>query len=389
MTSTQRRPAPEWRTPTLPERPVQLPIIVAADVEPEFTRWVWYPYIPAGKLTLLEGDPGIGKSWITCAIATALSNGTPLPGQNQALPPQKVLLASAEDGIADTIVPRLSNLGARLQNIAIVKGPFTLDREGIKRLAETMRMFSATMVFIDPLVAYLGSKVDMNKANEVRDVMQGLAVAAEASGCAVVAVRHLRKAKGGKAIYQGLGSIDFTAAVRSSLMVTKRDDGVKIMMHIKSNLAPSGPTLSYSLNEKAETIERVDDDGFLRVETVGTNSFQWGLSTDDLPDLLRAVSTRKRTYEREKEFIFEQLRDGSRSALVMEAAAGAAGLSWTAVKRAKEGVAVSRKTPGGWIWELVERSGFGDAEANARELIEASKRGRSGEALGTGVPGQV
>ena len=141
MPSPQRPKAPKWPkptpaitlTPSTKKTIVFKPraLVCLADVEPEPVKWLWYPYVPAAKLSCITRDPGVGKSWIICAIAAAVSRGEKLPGQKIALPPQKVLLLSAEDGLADTLYPRLAAMGADMNNIFVPDEYFVLDGQGI------------------------------------------------------------------------------------------------------------------------------------------------------------------------------------------------------------------------------------------------------------------
>lgn len=332
------------------------------DVECEDVRWLWFPYIPAGKLTLIEGDPGIGKSWISCAIAKAVAGGEALPGQEgkPLLPPQRVLLASAEDGLADTIAPRLRAMGANLKMIDCVDDPFTLDKKGIERLELTIQDAVATIVFIDPIVAYLGGKVDMNNANEVRDVMAPLSKAAEHTGCAIVAIRHLRKAGGKNGLYRGIGSIDFTAAVRSVVAVEYGRDGkTKLFRHIKHNLTPAGPTLSFYMDSKPVLNAEGQETGLY-----SPGEFHWGQAFEDdeygpAPGVNRTTKARAKA----QQFLIDFLKDGPKPALDVIRAAEAAGYTETTLKRAKNGIVVSDKELNQWVWRLtVPETGVMEAE---------------------------
>lgn len=226
-------------------------LVWIADVKRESVAWLWFPYIPKGKLTIIEGDPGIGKSFITMSLASDLSQGRPLWGEERGKrPPQKVLLLSAEDGLGDTIRPRLEAMDANLQEIVAFDEPFNLDESGFSDLEDAIASIKPAIVIIDPLVAYTSGAIDMHRANQVREFMKPLAHLAEKYDCALVVVRHLKKGSGGgKALYQGLGSIDYTAASRSVLMVGINRDGTRVMAHVKSNLAKQGATLAYELGE--------------------------------------------------------------------------------------------------------------------------------------------
>ncbi len=345
MTETkERRAAPDWGAAnTKPKRskPRRSPALQLSSVEPEEVRWLWRPYIPYGMVTLIEGDPGLGKSWITMAIAAAISAGTSLPGQS-AMPPQKVLILNAEDSLSHTVVPRLISLGADRDNIYAVADFAMLDPEGLVSLESYLREVAATIIFIDPLVAYLGSKMDMHRANEVRTIMAGLYRLAEKTGCAIIAVRHLRKAAGGKAIYRGIGSIDFSAAVRSVLAVEETKSGATVIFHIKSNLAQKGPSIAYSL---AEETEDIDEFG----RPIMVSKFEWG-GTYDGPD--RVVNVPK-MLDKAVDFLKDYLSAGHVSAVDVFEAAQVAQISTGTLKRAKKGLVRSFREDDVWYWELL------------------------------------
>jgi hypothetical protein len=234
-------------------QPVKIPqasLRAINDIQIEKVSWLWYPYIPVGKLTMLEGDPGIGKSWVSLAIATAISLGSYLPNQAEPIS-GSILLASAEDGLGDTIKPRLQAMGANQNIIYAIDGLFTLDESGFELLENWISETVPALCIIDPLIAFLDRDLDTSKANQVRWATARLARLAEKWKIAVIGVRHLTKGGNSKAIYRGLGSIDFTAAARSVLLAgtDPEDDKIRGVVHIKSNLARLGDAIGYELRE--------------------------------------------------------------------------------------------------------------------------------------------
>lgn len=230
-------------------------MVCMADVQAEKVEWLWYPYIPLGKLTIIEGDPGLGKSWITMALTTYVSRKRKLPGQETGVG-GTILLLSAEDGLGDTIRPRLDTLGANVSKVFAIEGAVTLDEDGVSELDELMEQVKPKLVIVDPFVAYMGGQVDLHKANETREVMQRLKLLSEKHRTAVVAIRHLTKGSRDKSIYRGIGSIDLTAAARSVILVGRNPDdpdGGRVLCHIKCNLAPLGRAQSYRLDAKSES----------------------------------------------------------------------------------------------------------------------------------------
>jgi DNA repair protein RadA/Sms len=231
-------------------------------VEPEEIKYLWYPYIAMGKLTLIEGDPGLGKSWLTMALASYMSRGKKLITDEFRIKkhrvqlvegPKRVLLLSAEDGVGDTLRPRLNQLEANVMKIAAVDDPVKFDEEGAEEIEEHIQKFRPHLTVIDPIVAYMGGKIDMHKANETRDIMARMSRMAAAYNTAMVGVRHLTKGSRDKAIYRGLGSIDIMAAARSVIMVGRhpeKPDEERVMVHVKCNLAKLGDSISYELRDR-------------------------------------------------------------------------------------------------------------------------------------------
>ena len=182
--------------------------------------WLWYPYIPYGKITILQGDPGEGKSTMMMQLAALITNGDAMPDGSGDRIPGNVIYQAAEDGIEDTIKPRLEAAGADCSRIAFLEQS---DEEPILlndvRLAQAIEGTKAKLLVIDPLQAYLGMDGEMQRSNSVRSVLGNLVKVAERTGCAVVLIGHMNKSNRAKGIYRGLGSIDIAAVARSILLV--------------------------------------------------------------------------------------------------------------------------------------------------------------------------
>lgn len=196
-------------------------------------EWLWYPYIPYGKITIVQGDPGEGKSTMMIQIAALITNGKLMPDGSGEGIPGNVIYQAAEDGIEDTVKPRLEAAGADCRRIAFLE---QLDEEPIRlddeRLAQAIESMKAKLLVIDPLQAYLGIDSDM-KSNSIRAVFGRLGKVAERTGCAVVLIGHMNKSGSTKGIYRGLGSIDIAAVARSILMVGRDTSTVLLLSHPK------------------------------------------------------------------------------------------------------------------------------------------------------------
>jgi hypothetical protein len=219
-----------------------------SEIDPEEVEWLWFPYIPRAKLTMLDGDPGVGKSFLTLAIAAAVSQGRALGPGARVGKPGNVLLLAAEDGAADTIRPRLDACDADVGRIHIVTDPLNLDEDGAKALKREIVSTKAVLVEIDPIQSYFPHGANMNAMTDVRPVMKRLAEIAADTGAAIVLIRHLNKGQGGSALYKGIGSIDFTAAVRSELLVglDPSNHQKSVLAHQKCNIEALGPSLVFS-----------------------------------------------------------------------------------------------------------------------------------------------
>lgn len=225
-------------------------IIAMSDIAAEEVRWLWYPYIPYGKVTIIQGDPGEGKTSFVLAMIALLTRGEPLPEEAAGGEPVNVIYQSAEDGLADTIKPRLERSGADCSKVLVIdesQKDLTLCDA---RLEHAIRETGARLIVLDPMQAYLGDQVDMHRANEIRPMFKRLCRMAERTGCAVILIGHMNKAQGLKASYRGLGSIDFRAAARSVLLVGRMKDspGIRVVAHDKSSLAPEGRSIAFALD---------------------------------------------------------------------------------------------------------------------------------------------
>ena len=213
-------------------------------------EWLWYPYIPYGKLTILQGDPGEGKSTFILNVAALLTRGKDMPDGFRVPEAQRVVYQTAEDNIADTVKPRLVAAGADCDKVAYIvddEFPLTLEDDRIEKVIEQT---GARLFILDPLQGYLSQDSDMTNAGRMRSQLKRLADIASRHRCAVVIVGHMNKASGEKHLYRGLGSIDIAAIARSVLMISrdKENPTIRYMFPVKSSLAPEGAAIAFSLS---------------------------------------------------------------------------------------------------------------------------------------------
>ena len=303
----------------------------------QHVQWLWGHYIPFGKLTIIQGDPGEGKTTLALRLAAACSTGIPLPGM-ESMEPFNVIYQSAEDGMGDTIKPRLMEAGADLERVLSIveeKKQLSLLDERIER---AIREHNARLMILDPIQGYIGSRVDINRANEIRGVLKSVSSAAERTGCAIVLIGHLNKASGTSSAYRGLGSIDFRAAARSVLLIgrLKNDPTVRVIVHDKSSLAPEGKSLAFGLG---------DEEGFRWLDGYD------GITSEEL---LCGFTAETKTAAAE-ELIRSMLADGQEIMAedVFRAAEGK-GISRRTVNEAKKAFPniITRKNGKYWFWSL-------------------------------------
>ena len=232
----------------------ELKLIKLSEVKREEVKWLWYPYIPFVKLTLIEGDPGDGKTMLVLNLCALLSKGLPLPENEIGTEPITVIYQTAEDGLVDTIKPRFEDADGDNEKFITIDdtdNPLTLLD---KRREKAINVVNAKLFILDPIQAYLGEETDMHRSNSVRPLFKQLGAVAQRTGCAIVFLGHCNKMQGAKGMYRGLGSIDIPAACRSVLVVGKpnEESEVRYMAQLKNSLAPFGDTLTFTIDKSIE-----------------------------------------------------------------------------------------------------------------------------------------
>ncbi|MBR3143065.1 MAG: AAA family ATPase [Clostridiales bacterium] len=221
-----------------------------SDVQAKPIEWLWKPYIPIGKVTLLQGDPNDGKSTMMMNIVAELSKGGVMPDGTELGRPQRIIYQCSEDDAGDTIKPRLESYGAACHNVAFideeVNGGLTIDDE---RLRQAIIDFRPRLVVIDPIQAYVENDSDLMSASKARRLMKRTGIWASMYNCAIVIIGHLNKSGGQKELYRGIGSIDLVASARSVLQVERKadDNAIRIVHHIKSSAVPNGRDFSFEI----------------------------------------------------------------------------------------------------------------------------------------------
>ena len=310
------------------------------DIQLENIDWLWYPYIPYGKITIMHGDGGDGKTFVSLAIASAVTIGGLLPECDEPLEPSNVIFQTAEDGYGDTIKPRLMALGADCLKVIVINEENKSLSLTDNRLEQVIIENNVKLVILDPIQAYLGADVDMHRANEVRPVLKHLGNVAHKTGCAIVLIGHLNKSGGSKSQYRGLGSIDITAAARSVLVFgkVKSEDNpdLRAFVQSKANLAPSGIGMAYELS-----IEK---------------GFNWlgayEITADDLLDGINTAKTPKKVDEA-SDFLYKLLKENPLPSKEVARLAGEQGITEKTLQRAKSIAKVSSyQQERSWYWVI-------------------------------------
>ncbi len=319
-----------------------LNVVPLSRVGPGVVRWLWEPYLARGKLAVLDGEPGVGKSLLAIDLAARLSRGGPLPDGAPAGRPCVTLLLGAEDGSEDTTRPRAEAAGADLDRVV-----FAIDcggrpprfPEDLPALEESVRAHRVDLVVIDPVMAFLPQEVAANTDQCVRRVLAPLAALAARTDCVVLLIRHLRKAGLLKALYRGLGSVAIIGACRTGLLATHHptEPGLRVLAATKTNLAGSVPSLGFRVPADRPVVE-------------------WAGAVDLTADALcRPAPAPLRARDRASDWLRRELAGGPRKVAELLAAAAAAGIPEVTLRRAKADLLavarrVHREDGGEWYW---------------------------------------
>jgi putative DNA primase/helicase len=338
------RNTPEWK-PTAEEVPG---IVRLETIKPQKVNWLWDGYLPLGKPTIIDGNPGVSKSLFTVHMAARVTSTGIMPDGSQGMT-GGVVLMSLEDGLADTVVPRLELAGGDKKKIVSIQGvpdalgnlrfPTVADVEHIGRACDCV---NARLVIIDPVMGYLGG-VNSWKDQDIRAALAPLVKFAEERNVAVLIVRHLNKSTSAQAINRGGGSIGFIGLARMGFLIAAdpEDENKRILAGVKSNLAPLPPSLSYRIE---------DYDGVPRIV--------WGGISNHTADALLSVPCtpeERSALEDAKDFLRDLLDEGAVPANEVIREARKAGVSDRTLNRAKKVLGVVSMKGlfrEGWKWSL-------------------------------------
>ena len=314
----------------------ELQMIKMSEIQSQEVAWLWFPFIPYGKLTIVQGDPGDGKTTLVLNIAAKLSKGEGLDSKMKLTEPLNVIYQSAEDGLADTVKPRLETAGANCENISVIDESIKSLSMIDERLEEAVIRTKAKLLILDPIQAYLGGGMDMNRANEARDMTKKLATLAEKYQCAIVLVGHMNKAAGNKAAYRGMGSIDFFAVARSVLLVgrVEGEANIRAVVQIKNNLAAFGHPKAFELSE--DGFHWLGDYEIIADEVLGGIAPKAN-KLEQAKRLLRELAETKNAMQSNEIFNFAEERSISRRTL----------------ENAKKEMGIrAKRINNSWYWEL-------------------------------------
>lgn len=321
----------------------ELELVKASDITQKEVKWLWYPYIPFGKVTLLQGDPGDGKSQLMLAVSALVSKGKPLPfsDEEDAHEPMTIIYQTTEDDADDTVVPRyIASNGDRDKLLFIREDEKNLTFSD-DRIRSAIEKSGARLLILDPLSSYIGDGCSLNAANETRAAFNHLIGVAKETGCAIVIIAHMNKLRETSPLYRTSGSIDIAGVARSILAITrtpnKENPNERVMVQVKSNLAPTGSAILFEVGENG--ISFIDE-----IEMTAEQAF-----ASVAPKLGRP----NEEYESCKDFIIDLMKCGKFPSSACEELLKDNGFKKSTIKKAKkEAGVVSVKEGLIWYWTM-------------------------------------
>lgn len=311
-----------------------LKLINMRDVEVEPICWLWYPFIPYGIVTIIQGDPSEGKTTLVLQIIAQLTKGESIIDEDESLP-INVIYQTAEDGLSDTIKPRLLAANADCSKVLVINDSDTPLTMRDARLEQAIIETNAKLVVLDPIQGFLGADVDMHRANEIRPIMKHISELAEKYKCAIILIGHMNKCSVGKSAYRGLGSIDFQAAARSVLIVgrIKDEPEIRVVCQTKSSLAPEAKAVAFRLSEE--------------------NGFEWVGEYDVTADDLLSGTAKGTKKQAAMDFLESLLSGGQMSQTEIMELAERKSIAEKTLRNAKEALGIkSKRENNQWYWSL-------------------------------------
>jgi archaellum biogenesis ATPase FlaH len=333
-------------------------VAMASGIETEKARWLWPGYIPSGKITILAGDPGMGKSTIAIDLVSRISCGKPLPSGGRTVT-GTCLIASAEDAPEDTIAPRLIVAEAKMSKVGVIREVKIEDQlcylslpRDLNRLRKLVVARGARVLVIDPLNAFLERGTDSYKDQDIRSVLAPVENMAEETGVAVLIIAHLTKKEDSSVLYRVGGSIGFIGAARSVLAVGETGKkNLRVLYSLKSNLAKKPQPLGYETRQV--TRHRKNESEWKGEEKIVSSVIRWKGAVEYDPSNRSAVNGDKAATEAEN-FLQQALTDSGVSVDDIYAEAKRAGISRGQLNRMKTemGLKVTKGRDGNWTWSM-------------------------------------
>jgi len=338
------------------ERPI---LTCVADVEAQPVHWLWPGYLALGKLSLIAGNPDLGKSQFTAYLAAKVTTGGAWPCDVGRAEVGSVIILSAEDDLADTIRPRLEVAGAAVDRVHVLEAVQKRDgvgRRGFNLANDISQLESAILslgdvrlVTVDPITAYLGT-TDSHRTSDVRGVLAPLQELAAKHGTAVVAVSHLNKSPGANALMRVTGSLAFVGAARATFLITREPaTNRRLFLRVKNNICKDLAGLAFEIEEKSTA-------GGIKAPAIVWSQQPVTITADQALMALTDTSDKQSALAEAKGFLCQILADGPLSAVTVTERAIEAGIKEKTLRRAREALAIAPKRVGGsaghWAWAL-------------------------------------
>ena len=303
-------------------------------VQPKEITWLWQDRIPFGKITILVGDPGSGKTTVALDIAARLTTGRPMPLSDAEPITGNVIFQSQEDDLADTFLPRCINAGADSNKIVSIEATDLNIDEDCDIIEQHIQETDARLVIFDPLQSYMGKNADMCRITDIRRLLSNLGSIAARNNCAVIIIAHQNKAQGAKELHRVFGSVDITATARSVLRISasESDPEIRVISHIKSSVSRPGAPIAFRIEDNAPILYLGEYDADFEIEEIPDDTSKRAKATEIICAMLNDTSKEgteiyrackeagisPRTAERVKrELNVRSCRDGSRRIWVL------------------------------------------------------------------------